>query len=247
MNEHQKAALVLQLSLLLEYNEIDAYLSTLKRIAEIQAFSATRGVMNWDDAIRWTTVVEAIGKIEREIEMTVHTSEEWRVILGKIAPHGKPWILDGFADALPGICEKFDITTKNRQSHFIAQCAHECDHFKTTQEYASGQAYEGRKDLGNTHSGDGKRYKGRGLIQLTGRFNYATAGKALGRDFINDPELVERFPAAADVSAWYWDTHKLNHHADNDDVRAVTKAINGGYNGLDSRMAYLATAKSVIA
>jgi putative chitinase len=179
--------------------------------------------------------------------MTVYTATQWREILGKIAPHGKPWILDGFADALPGICERDEINTKNRQAHFIAQCAHECDHFKTTQEYASGAAYEGRKDLGNTHTGDGKRYKGRGLIQLTGRFNYEKAGLALNKPFLEEPELVERFPAAADVSAWYWTTHQLNRHADKDDVRAVTKAINGGYNGLDSRMTYLKTAKTAIA
>jgi putative chitinase len=175
------------------------------------------------------------------------TPQEWKAALLKIAPQGKPWIIDGFADALPAICEKFDITTTNRQAHFIAQCAHECDHFKTTQEYASGAAYEGRKDLGNTKSGDGKRYKGRGLIQLTGRANYAAASKALGVDYIANPELVERFPAAADVSAWFWDTHKLNQHADRDDVRAVTKVINGGYNGLDSRTALLSRAKIVFA
>lgn len=172
---------------------------------------------------------------------------EWRAVLVKIAPKGKPWILDGFADALPGICEKFDITTKNRQAHFIAQCAHECDHFKTTQEYASGAAYNGRKDLGNTQPGDGPRFKGRGLIQLTGRFNYTAAAQALGQPFVDQPELVERFPAAADVSAWFWHTHKLNRHADNDDVRAVTKIINGGYNGLDSRAVYLTSTKKALA
>jgi predicted chitinase len=172
---------------------------------------------------------------------------EWRAVLAKIAPHGKPWILDGFADALPGICEKFDITTTNRQAHFIGQCAHECDHFRTTQEYASGAAYNGRKDLGNTQPGDGPRFKGRGLIQLTGRANYAAAAKALDKPFVDEPELVERFPAAADVSAWFWDAHKLNQHADRDDVRAVTKIINGGYNGLDSRTSYLASTKKALA
>jgi putative chitinase len=179
--------------------------------------------------------------------MTTLTPAEWLPILRKIAPHGKEWILLGFADALPRYVEQFEINTKNRQAHFISQCAHECDHFQTTQEYASGAAYEGRKDLGNTQKGDGKRFKGRGLIQLTGRANYASASKALGVDFVADPELVERFPAAADVSAWYWDTHKLNRHADADDVKQVTKIINGGYNGLDSRVAYLSSAKKALA
>jgi putative chitinase len=175
------------------------------------------------------------------------TPAEWRAVLVKIAPQGKPWILDGFADALPGICETFEINTTNRQAHFIAQCAHECDHFKTTQEYATGAAYNGRKDLGNTQPGDGPRFKGRGLIQLTGRANYTSAALALGKPFVTEPELVERFPAAADVSAWFWDTHKLNRHADADDVRQVTRIINGGYNGLDSRIAYLAKTKRALA
>lgn len=175
------------------------------------------------------------------------TPDEWKKVLRTIAPNGKQWIIDGFADALPRYeGPPWEINTKNRQSHFIAQCAHECDHFRTTQEYASGQAYEGRKDLGNTQKGDGQRYKGRGLIQLTGRANYTAAAKALGQPFVETPALVEAFPAAADVSAWFWDTHKLNRHADKDDVRAVTKAINGGYNGLDSRMAYLGKAKNAI-
>ena len=175
------------------------------------------------------------------------TAQEWRTALSKIAPRGKPWILDGFADAMPVMVTKFDINTVNRQAHFIAQCAHESDGFGTTTEYASGAAYEGRKDLGNTHPGDGKRYRGRGLIQLTGRYNYAAASKALGQDFIDDPEIVAHFPPAAIVSGWYWHTHDLNRHADNKDVRAVTKIINGGYNGLDSRQAYLKSTYKAIA
>lgn len=174
------------------------------------------------------------------------TPAEWRAVLVKVAPHGKSWILDGFADALPELCERFDINTTDRQAHFIAQCAHESDGFATTKEYASGAAYEGRKDLGNTHKGDGVRYKGRGLIQLTGRANYTAAGKALHAPYVEQPELVERFPAAADVSGWFWGTHKLNQHADKNDVKTVTKIINGGYNGLDSRTAYLGYTKAAL-
>jgi putative chitinase len=179
--------------------------------------------------------------------MSTKTPAEWRVVLRAVAPRGKSWILDGFADALPALCERYAINTKDRQAHFIAQCAHECDHFKTTTEYASGAAYEARKDLGNTQSGDGRRYKGRGLIQLTGRFNYTKAGEALAQPFVEDPEMVARFPHAADVSGWFWHVNSLNRHADANDVRAATKAINGGYNGLDSRTAYLAKAKAALA
>ena len=118
---------------------------------------------------------------------------------------------------------------------------------RTTREYASGAAYEGRKDLGNTQKGDGTRFRGRGLIQLTGRANYAAASKALGEPYIDDPDLVERFPAAAMVSGWFWQKNNVNKHANRDDARAVTKVINGGYNGLDSRQALLKTAKSAVA
>ncbi len=179
--------------------------------------------------------------------MPTKTPAEWRAVLSEIAPAGKPWILDGFADALPGLCERYQINTPDRQAHFLAQVAHESDHFKTTTEYASGAAYEGRKDLGNTRRGDGKRFRGRGLIQLTGRYNYDNAGKALGRNFVDHPETVADFPAAADVSGWFWHTHELNRHADADDVRAATKAINGGLTGLESRTAYLGKAKAALA
>ena len=172
---------------------------------------------------------------------------EWRAVLLKAAPHGKPWILDGFADALPDLCERFDINTPVRQQHFIAQCAHESDHFATTKEYASGAAYEGRSDLGNTHKGDGRRFRGRGLIQLTGRYNYAAAAKALEAPFLDDPEMVERFPYAADVSGWFWKDRGLNQLADHDDVREVTRRVNGGLNGLASRTAALDSVRSLIA
>lgn len=177
------------------------------------------------------------------------TPAEWEAVLRKIAPQGKQWIIIGLADAMPGLVERLDLSTADRQAHFLAQLAHESDHFKTTVEYASGAAYEGRKDLGNTHPGDGKKFKGRGLIQLTGRANYLACSRAIPAlsMIVEQPELVANFPAAAEVSGWFWATHALNRHADKDDVRAVTKAINGGYNGLDSRTAYLSGAKSALA
>jgi putative chitinase len=174
------------------------------------------------------------------------TPAEWRAALVKIAPRGKPWILDGLADAMPAMVDRFDINTAVRQQHFLAQLAHESDHFQTTREYASGRAYEGRKDLGNTHKGDGERFRGRGLIQLTGRSNYQRASDALKEPYVQEPDLVEKFPAAAIVSGWFWKTNGLNEIADKDDIRAVTRRVNGGLNGLDSRMVHLASAKTAI-
>jgi putative chitinase len=176
------------------------------------------------------------------------TLEQWTDVLRKVEPRSKEWIILGLADSMPDLIHRFEINTDLRQQHFIAQCAHESDHFQTTQEYASGAAYNGRKDLGNTHPGDGPRFKGRGLIQLTGRFNYTKAAEELGDpDILNKPETCERFPLAATVSGWFWKKNNLNAIADRDDPRAVCKVVNGGYNGLDSRLAALKSCKSAFA
>jgi putative chitinase len=176
------------------------------------------------------------------------TLEEWQAVLRKIEPNGKDWIILGLADNMPDLIHRFEINTDLRQQHFIAQCAHESDHFRVTQEYASGKAYEGRKDLGNTQKDDGVRFKGRGLIQLTGRANYTSAARELDDPLIvSTPEIVERFPLAAIVSGWFWKKNNLNAVADRDDPRAVCKIVNGGYNGLDSRLAALKECKSAFA
>ncbi|MCP4487798.1 MAG: hypothetical protein GY820_10845 [Gammaproteobacteria bacterium] len=122
---------------------------------------------------------------------------------------------------------------------FMAQVAHESDSFRTAKEYASGAAYEGRKDLGNTQPGDGKRYKGRGYIQLTGRANYEKAGKALGLDLVGNPALAEDPKVAADVSLWFWETQVRPQVPDFMDTERVTKVVNGGFNGLKDRQSYL--------
>jgi putative chitinase len=147
---------------------------------------------------------------------------------------------------MPRCIQIADLTTPLRQEHFLAQLAHESAGFRTTTEYASGKAYEGRKDLGNTQKGDGVRYKGRGLIQITGRSNYSTMSKALGVDFVKEPELAAEFPYAALTAALYWKNHNINKYADRDDIRGVTKVINGGNNGLADRMAYLVKAKKYV-
>ncbi len=139
-----------------------------------------------------------------------------------------------------------EINTPERQAAFLAQCAHECDGFRTMREYASGREYEGREDLGNTEEGDGIRFAGRGYIQLTGRANYTQAGADLNLDLVNQPEIAESPEGAAWVSVWFWFNHNLNNWADQGDMRRITKIINGGYNGLQSRMAYWARAKEAL-
>lgn len=136
------------------------------------------------------------------------------------------------------------IDTPLRRAHFIAQLAHESGAFRYDEELADGSAYEGRADLGNTQPGDGRRFKGRGLIQLTGRANYAAYGRAIGRDLLADPTPVASDPAlAVDVACWFWETRGLNALADADDVERVTRRINGGLNGLADRQAYLRRAR----
>ena len=139
----------------------------------------------------------------------------------------------------------FGIDTPLRMAHWLAQVAHESGEFLFTKELASGKAYEGRKDLGNTQKGDGVKYKGRGLIQITGRANYAAYSKYCGYDVVAKPELLEQPVGAVKSAMWYWQTRGLNALADKDDVLTITKRINGGTNGLASRKAYLARAKQL--
>lgn len=133
-----------------------------------------------------------------------------------------------------------------RLAHFVAQVAHESGGFRYMEEIASGQAYEGRANLGNTQAGDGKRYKGRGPIQLTGRANYRAYGRALGFDFERRPEMVALPSVGMLVACRYWSEKNLNAFADADDVTTITKRINGGTNGLAERRALLVTAKGLI-
>lgn len=133
---------------------------------------------------------------------------------------------------------KFGIVTAKRSSAFIAQVAHESGELRYVREISDGSQYEGRLDLGNTQPGDGHRYVGRGLIQVTGRTNYLAAGAALGLDLINHPELLEVPENAANSAGWFWSSRGLNQLADTDLFGAITKKINGGYNGLDARLGY---------
>jgi predicted chitinase len=127
------------------------------------------------------------------------------------------------------------INTPARQAAFIAQLGHESGNFRYSEEIASGAAYEGRRDLGNTQPGDGERFKGRGYIQLTGRANYAAAGRALGLDLVNNPQLAARPENAARIAAWYWNSRGLNAKADAGDFAGITRSINGGTNGAADR------------
>lgn len=130
--------------------------------------------------------------------------------------------------------------------YFLAQLAHESGGLVYTKELASGKAYEGRKDLGNVKAGDGIRFKGRGYIQITGRANYTALAKDLGIDCVNHPEMLEQPHWALMSALWFWKTKHLNKYADKDDFTGLTRAINGGTNGMADRLAWLKKANHAI-
>ena len=164
-----------------------------------------------------------------------------------------------FIQHINDACTMFNIDTPIRQLCFLAQAGHESGSLFFTEELASGAAYEGRKGLGNTQPGDGVKFKGRGLIQITGRNNYDAVGKVLNVDLIAKPTLLggkninvctaEQLKNAALSASWFWDSRKLNAIADKIDISKpidtganldffiqMTKKINGGTNGLHDRL-----------
>jgi putative chitinase len=151
-----------------------------------------------------------------------------------------------YYNALIAAMRRYDINTPKRMKHFLAQIGHESGQLVWCSEFASGDAYEGRKGLGNTQPGDGRRFKGRGLIQITGRANYTAFSQASGTDYTTDTGatlLSTNAYTAVEASCWFWKRHNLNNHADMDDFMAITRIINGGTNGLADRRRLLERAK----
>jgi putative chitinase len=166
--------------------------------------------------------------------------------LHEIMPYARPADRSRFLGPINECMLKWSITTPLRAAHFLAQIGHESGCLRYVQEIASGEAYEGRRDLGNTQPGDGRRFKGRGLIQLTGRSNYTAYGRQIGVDLLADPTIIATDPTlAVDVAGWFWSIRELNRYADVDDVEMVTRRVNGGLNGIADRRAFLARAKQV--
>lgn len=165
--------------------------------------------------------------------------------------------------------ERYDIDSDVRVTCFLAQTAHESAGFRRVLEnlnysaaglrktfakyftpaqaelYAhrpeqiANRVYANRMGNGNESSGDGWLYRGRGLLQITGRTNYAACGAALGIDLLTYPDSLTARTHAAMSAAWYWSAHGCNELADAGDFERITKAINGGMNGYDDRVAWL--------
>ena len=156
-----------------------------------------------------------------------------------------------FVPVLNTAMNRFQITGAKRIAAFIAQIGHESGQLKYMKEIwgptKAQTKYEGRADLGNTVKGDGSKYRGRGLIQITGRANYLECGEALGLDLIKQPELLEKPQHACMSAAWFWASNGLNTLADAGKFEAVTQRINGGQTGAADRLALHARAMKVLA
>lgn len=141
--------------------------------------------------------------------------------------------------------------TVARLANFIGQGCHETEGFRFMREIwgptPAQKGYEGRADLGNTVSGDGLRYMGRGIFQLTGRANYAHYGQLINVDLEENPALAEAPDTAVLIACEYWHQKKLNDLADNGQEDTITRRINGGTNGIADRRMLVARAKEFLA
>lgn len=162
-----------------------------------------------------------------------------------------------FASALNLAMDRYQINTPLRMAAFIAQVGHESGQFRYVRELG-GDQYLSKYDtgtlakrLGNTPEadGDGQKYRGRGLIQITGHTNYLACSKALFGDdrLLRTPELLEQAEWACKSAAWFWNSRNLNALADAGDMREITRRINGGYNGLEERMEFYERGLEVLA
>ena len=150
--------------------------------------------------------------------------------------------------------ERAKINTDARMRMFVAQLAHESANFSRLEEmkyrnttFEEKYGYKTRvgKILGNTKSGDGEKYHGRGIIQLTGLWNYVSYGATIGEDLENHPELAAEPFIALKIAVAYWHRRGVNKAADKGDVRYATKLINGGHNGLRDREAIYKRLKDI--
>lgn len=183
-----------------------------------------------------------------------------KTLILALAPRMAVATADGWTDVLNAVLAEGEINNRARLAAFLAQAAHESGGFYYSEELwgptPAQRRYEGRADLGNLQPGDGYRYRGRGIFQLTGRHNYQKAGAALGLDLEGHPELAARMDISARIAVWYWRTHghkqngvwmTLNELADTGQFERITRSINGGVNNLMERYEKLDAALKALA
>lgn len=156
-------------------------------------------------------------------------------------------IVTAVGEVLRATLEQYAIDNRLRIAHFLGQTCQESAGFRTTEEFASGDEYEGRTDLGNTQPGDGRRYKGRGLIQLTGRANYRSLGGVLKLPLEDNPTLAAEPVLSLRIACEYWKSHNINAACDADNLDRVTRLVNGGTTGIEDRRLFTSKAKDAIA
>lgn len=204
----------------------------------------------------------SLRKIAKKYEAVAGTNESTGDAMGPLTlndlkalvPKTNSGTLDTYLPYLNKAMLSAGITTPEREAAFLAQVLHETDKLKTLTEYGDRDYFDSNygphtavgRSLGNTHPGDGSRYRGRGALQITGRSNYEAAGKAIGVDLVAHPDKADDPDHAFDVAAWYWKTHHLNETADSGDLNAVTRTINGGSNGAAERREYYDKARDVL-
>ena len=181
------------------------------------------------------------------IPVDAHTMFEIAPRFGGEIGERQAAIIRGVGEVLATTLDRYAINTPLRIAHFLGQTCHESAGYRTTEEFASGDEYEGRIDLGNTMPGDGRRYKGRGLIQLTGRANYKTLGNTLDLPLEAEPARAAAPVLSLTVACEFWKANKINPLCDADDLDRVTRRINGGTNGIDERRQFTSRAKNAIA
>jgi putative chitinase len=186
--------------------------------------------------------------------------------LKQILPHITVDSIATYTPLLNDILPKWEINTTPRIQMFLAQVGHESGSFRYVREIASGNAYEGRVDLGNIFPGDGKLFKGRGLIQVTGRANYQSCSLALfgSNKLLQNPDILATPQYAVESACWFWKTRGLNELCDKPEdwdktilrkdepprifskIEWITKKINGGLNGIKERQEIYKRAKEVL-
>jgi putative chitinase len=158
-----------------------------------------------------------------------------------------------YAEPLNDAMQMYGVNTAARIAAFLAQVGHESGRLQFVKEIWGPdkcewqKRYEMNADLGNDQPGDGFKFRGRGLIQITGRYNYTICGQDLGLPLVEKPEILESPKYAAMSAGWFWDKHHLNNKADADDFSGITRVINGGLNGQADRVSLLNGIKQILA
>ena len=214
------------------------------QVAGVKELYRYLDLISKDDSSSWITIYREGPKKTEPSTGEVYVS---KAQLAAIWECSADLIHDYEIDEMNSCLAKYEITTAPRIRHFLSQTAHESGGGRYKKELASGEAYNGRTDLGNTSPGDGPKFKGAGYIQLTGRYGYSRLSK-----YLNDPRVMEGVEYVAEnlpftSAGYWWEDNKMNELIDSGaDVLAVTKRVNGGTNGLADRQHYYDICLSVL-